>query len=388
VGKAPAGLALAIGHGLGWRNLIVASEQRGPLAGIRIVEIDAIGPVPLAAMIMADMGAEIVRVGRRVAPDKQVWGDVGGAVLHRSRDHVALDLKDAADREALLELIDRADGLIEGFRPGGMERLGIGPDVCLARNPKLVFGRMTGWGQSGPMAMRAGHDINYLSLTGALHAIGEAGRTPVVPLNLVGDYGGGTMFLVAGMLAGFLSAHRTGQGQVVDAAITDGVGTLLSLFHAWLPSGQWVDQRASNLLDGGAPFYRCYECGDGGHIAVGCLEPQFFAAMVAGLGLDDRGYDQGDRAGWPAMTADFATAFASRTRDEWGSHFAATDACVTPVLSLTEAIDHPQAADRASFVTRDGVPQATAAPRFSGTPAVIGEGGEVDLRDVLARWPA
>lgn len=364
----------------------MTSERGGPLTGFRIVEIDAIGPVPLAAMIMADMGADIVRVARRAAPGKHVGQDVGGAILYRSRGHIALDLKNPADRDALLDLIDRADGLIEGFRPGVMERLGLGPQVCLARNPKLVFGRMTGWGQTGPMAMRAGHDINYLSLTGALHAIGEPGAPPTVPLNLVGDYGGGTMFLVAGMLAGFLSAQRTGQGQVVDAAITDGVGTLLSLFHAWLPSGGWIDERARNLLDGGAPFYRCYACGDGGHVAVGCLEPQFFAAMVAGLGLQDRGYDQGDRAGWPAMADDFAAAFATRPRDEWAAHFSATDACVTPVLSLTEAINHPQAAERTSFVVRDGVPQAVPAPRFSATPAMIAVGGKAVLADVVARW--
>lgn len=358
----------------------------GPLAGIRIVEIDAIGPVPLAAMIMADMGADIVRVGRRAAPGKQVWDDVGGAVLYRSRGHVALDLKDPADRDALLDLIDRADGLMEGFRPGVMERLGIGPDVLLARNPRLVFGRMTGWGQTGPMALRAGHDINYLSLTGALHAIGEVGAPPTVPLNLVGDYGGGTMFLVTGMLAGLLSAQRTGVGQIVDVAITEGVGTLLSLFHSWLSTGVWSDAPASNLLDGGAPFYRCYACADGGHVAVGCLEPQFFAAMVAGLGLQDRGYDQHDRSGWPAMAADLAATFAARPRDEWAAHFAATDACVTPVLSLTEAIDHPQAIERESFVVRDGVPQAAPSPRFSATPATIGEGGETGLAAVLERW--
>ena len=361
----------------------------GPLAGIRIVEIDAIGPVPLAAMIMADMGADIVRIGRRPPPGKPVWDDVGGAVLYRSRSHVALDLKDPVDRDALLDLIDRADGLIEGFRPGVMERLGLGPDVCLARNPKLVFGRMTGWGQTGPMSTRAGHDINYLSLTGALHAIGDQGAPPTVPLNLVGDYGGGTMFLVTGMLAGFLSAQRTGAGQVVDVAITDGVGTLLSLFHSWLSTGVWSDKPASNLLDGGAPFYRCYACADGGHVAVGCLEPQFFAVMVAGLGLQDRGYDQADqadRAGWPAMQADFTATFAARPRDAWAAHFAATDACVTPVLSLTEAIDHPQASERESFAVRDGVPQATPAPRFSATPAQIGDGGEAVLADVVARW--
>ncbi|MDP9085843.1 MAG: CoA transferase [Pseudomonadota bacterium] len=366
----------------------VTSAQGGPLAGIRIVEIDAIGPVPLAAMIMADMGADIVRVGRRAFPGKQVWGEVGGAVLHRSRDYVALDLKDPADRDDLLGLIERADGLVEGFRPGVMERLGLGPDVCLARNPRLVFGRMTGWGQSGPMAMRAGHDINYLSLTGALHAIGNAGAPPTVPLNLVGDYGGGAMFLVAGMLAGFLSAQRTGKGQVVDVAITDGVGTLLSLFRAWLPTGGWIDQRASNLLDGEAPFYRCYACADGKHVAVGCLEPQFFAAMAAGLGLEHRQYDQGDRREWPAMAAEFAAAFAARSRDEWAEHFTATDACVTPVLSLSEAIDHRQAVERASFAFRNGIAQASPAPRFAETPAVIGDPALAELADVLRRWSA
>lgn len=364
----------------------MTSEQGGPLNGFRIVEIDAIGPVPLAAMIMADMGADIVRVGRRAPPGKQAWGNVGGAVLYRGRAHVALDLKDPVDRDALLELIDRADGLIEGFRPGVMERLGLGPEVCLARNPRLVFGRMTGWGQTGPMAMRAGHDINYLSLTGALHAIGEAGAPPTVPLNLVGDYGGGTMFLVAGMLAGFLSAQRTGRGQIVDVAITDGVNILLSLFHAWLPTGEWIDERASNLLDGGAPFYRCYACADGGHVAVGCLEPQFFAAMVEGLGLDGRNYDQNDRTAWSAMAADFTTVFATRPRDEWAARFASTDACVTPVLSLLEAIDHPQSAERASFVVRDGVAQAAPAPRFAGTPAAIKQDAAGDLAEVLARW--
>ena len=358
----------------------------GPLAGIRIVEIDAIGPVPLAAMIMADMGADIIRIARRVAPGQQMWDDVGGAVLYRSRGHVALDLKDPADCEALLDLIDRADGLIEGFRPGVMERLGLGPELLLARNPKLVFGRMTGWGQTGPMAMRAGHDINYLSLTGALHAIGDAGAPPTVPLNLVGDYGGGAMFLVTGMLAAFLSAQRTGAGQVVDVAITDGVGTLLSLFHSWLATGVWSDERARNLLDGGAPFYRCYACADGGHVAVGCLEPQFFAAMVAGLGLEDRGYVQGDRAGWPAMATDFAAIFATRPRDAWAAHFAATDACVTPVLSLTEAAAHPQATARASFIVRGGIAQAAPSPRFSATPATIRENGAVDLASVIERW--
>lgn len=364
----------------------MAPSPSGPLAGLRVVEIDAIGPVPLAAMIMADMGADIVRICRRDRSGQDRRRDVGGAVLNRSREHVALDLKTSADRDALLALIDRADGLIEGFRPGVMERLGLGPEVVLARNPRLVVGRMTGWGQTGPLAKRAGHDINYLSLTGALHAIGDGGAPPTVPLNLIGDYGGGAMFLVAGMLAGLLSAQRTGQGQVIDVAITDGVGTMLSLFHAWLAGGGWADERGRNLLDGGAPFYRCYACADGKHVAVGCLEPQFFAAMIAGLGLAERGYEQGDRSQWPAMEAEFSAIFMTRPRDEWAALFASSDACVTPVLSLTEAINHAQSTERASFTVRNGVPQAAPAPRFAVTPGAIGEDGETKLAAVLARW--
>lgn len=359
---------------------------QGPLRGIRIVEIDAIGPVPLAAMLLADMGADIVRVARPPSAGPTAWDDVGGAVLHRSRDVVRLNLKDEGDRNALLALIDRADGLIEGYRPGVMERLGVGPDICLARNPKLVFGRMTGWGQAGPLALRAGHDINYIGLTGALHAMGEPGGPPPVPLNLVGDYGGGAMFLVMGMLAALLSARATGAGQVVDACITDGTASLMSLFHAWRPSGSWIDAPASNLLDGAAPFYRCYTCADGKHVAVGCLEPQFFAQMIAGLDLEDRGYRQGDRNGWPAMQRDLAAAFRQRTRDEWAAHFVDTDACVTPVLSMAEAAHHPHNAMRSTFVTRNAVTQPAPAPRFSATPAGIGEACEADVEDVVARW--
>lgn len=359
---------------------------QGPLVGIRIVEIDAIGPVPLAAMLLADMGADIVRVARPASMSAGAWDDVGGDILHRSRNVVHLDLKDERDREDLLRLIERADALIEGYRPGVMERLGLGPDICLARNPKLAFGRMTGWGQTGPLALRAGHDINYLAITGALHAMGDREGPPGVPLNLVGDYGGGAMFLIAGLLAAILAAQRTGQGQVVDACITDGVPALMSLFYAWLPKGLWRDAPASNLLDGAAPFYRCYRCADGRDVAVGCLEPQFFTQMIKGLGLEDRCYRQNDRDDWPRMHTDFATAFAARSRDEWASLFAETDACVSPVLSMAEASLHPHNVARRSFIRRGDIVQPAPAPRFGGTPPVVGESGECKVADAIAAW--
>lgn len=362
------------------------TRSTGPLAGVRIVEIDAIGPVPLAAMLLADMGAEIVRVARPPSAGAGAWDDVGGDILHRSRAVTYLNLKDAGDRESLLSLIKNADALIEGYRPGVMERLGLGPDACLARNPAFVFGRMTGWGQSGPLALRAGHDINYLSITGALHGMGDGAGPPPVPLNLVGDYGGGAMFLIAGLLAAILSARATGKGQVVDACITDGVPSLMSLFYAWEPKGLWKDAPASNLLDGAAPFYRCYRCADGRDIAVGCLEPQFFAQMVKGLGLEDRGYRQDDRADWPRMEADLAACFASRPRDEWGALFAETDACVTPVLSMAEAPGHPHNAARGSFVTRGAIAQPAPAPRFSATAGAIAEPETLTIDAALARW--
>jgi alpha-methylacyl-CoA racemase len=360
--------------------------RQGPLVGIRIVEIDAIGPVPLAAMLLADMGADIVRVARPPSAGTSAWDDVGGDVLHRSRKVAYLNLKDDGDRDSLLQLIDKADAVIEGYRPGVMERLGLGPDICLARNPRLVFGRMTGWGQSGPLALRAGHDINYLSITGALHAMGDGDGPPMVPLNLVGDYGGGAMFLVAGLLAAILSAQRTGEGQVVDACITDGVPALMSLFYAWEPKGLWRDAPASNLFDGGAPFYRCYRCADGRDVAVGCLEPQFFAQMVKGLGLEDRGYRQNDRADWPRMKADFAAAFASRPRDEWAALFAETDACVSPVLSMAEAPLHAHNVARGSFIQRDGITQPAPAPRMNGTPPAVESGGECAIAEAIASW--
>ena len=361
------------------------AEKSGPLAGIRLVEIDAIGPVPLAAMLLADMGAEIVRVARPPHPGA-AWDDVGGAIIHRGRTVAFADLKSPADRAQVMALIAGADGLIEGYRPGVMERLGLGPDECLARNPRLVFVRMTGWGQTGPMAPRAGHDINYISITGALHAIGRPGEPPTVPLNLVGDYGGGAMFAITGLLAALLSARTTGKGQVVDVAMTDGVASLMSLFYAFLSNGGWTDRPGSNLLDGAAPFYRCYACADGGHVAVGALEPQFFALLLKGLGLDPGRYDQSDVGAWPTMQRDFETAFAKQTRDEWAAAFDGTDACVTPVLAMGEAPAHSHNRARATFVARGGIDQPAPAPRFSATPAGIDEPRSTSLEAAVAAW--
>ncbi|WP_198162908.1 CaiB/BaiF CoA transferase family protein [Sphingobium sp. TCM1] len=355
----------------------------GPLSGVRLVEMDAIGPVPLAGMLLSGLGADIVRVGR---PGQGAWADVGAAVLHRGRSHVALDLKQAADRDRLLDLLDHADGLIEGSRPGVMERLGLCPDVCLARNPRLVYGRVTGWGQTGPLAQAAGHDINYIALTGALHAMGDKGGRPFVPLNLVGDYAGGTMFLALGMVSAILSARATGIGQVVDAAMVDGVANLMSLFQAFLSTGQWRDERGVNLLDGSAPFYRCYACADGGYVAVGALEPQFFAKLLAGLDLDPADFVQNEKACWPEMERRFATVFAARTRDHWEAHFADTDACVTPVLSMREAVGHPANTARHMFVRHNDVDQAAPAPRLSATPGAIEPSIAIDMDAAIARW--
>jgi alpha-methylacyl-CoA racemase len=358
----------------------------GPLAGLRIVEMDAIGPVPLACTILADMGAEIIRVARPPHPGA-AWDDVGGSVLHRSRTAVYADLKAPADLAKVETLIGAADALIEGFRPGVMERLGLGPEPCLTRNPRLVFTRMTGWGQSGPLTPRAGHDINYIAVAGALHGIGNAGAPPVVPLNLIGDYGGGAMFAIAGMLAGLHSARCTGRGQIVDVAMTDGIASLMSLFHAFTASGLWQDQPQSNLLDGAAPFYRCYTCADGGYVAVGALEPQFFAQLLAGLEIEaDRYPRQNNPAGWPAMERDFTLAFAARPRDEWTRLFEGSDACVSPVLSLHEAPGHPHNQARNSYIYRAGHVQPAPAPRFSETQSEASESIEQTLDEAVAHW--
>lgn len=361
------------------------TDAQGPLAGMRIVEFDAIGPAPLAAMILADLGADVVRVCRGGGG---FWENTGGAILNRNRPHLNLDLKSPEDRDQALDLIGRADALIEGFRPGVMERLGLGPDACLARNPRLAYVRMTGWGQSGPLAQRAGHDLNYIALTGALHAMGSPGAAPPVPLNLVGDYGGGAMFAVVGLLSAVTSARATGRGQVVDAAMTDGTAVLSSLFHALSAGDLWSSARGSNLLDGGAPFYRCYACSDGGFVAVGALEPPFFAALVAGLKLDFDPASQYDQTRWAELAVALEAAFAARPRDHWTAVFQDTDACVTPVLSFAEAADHPHLAARRTLSPIDGLTQPAPAPRLSLTPGRIDPArrGEATSDALIDRW--
>lgn len=357
-----------------------------PLSGLRILEFDGLGPVTFAGMVLADLGADILRLSRSADAGSPAFSEVGGAVLHRGRAAVGVNLKNPADLEAVLELVGAADALIEGFRPGVMERLGLGPDVCAGRNARLVYGRITGWGQTGPMARQVGHDINYIALSGALHAMGEPDRPPRPPLNLVGDYGGGAMLLVTGVLAALLEAKTTGRGRIVDAAMTDGSALLMSLFQALGARGLWNEGRGTNLLDGGAPFYRCYGCRDGGFVAVGALEPQFYAALISGLGLSAVAAPQFDVGGWPALHARFEAIFATRDRDDWAAHFEGTDACVTPVLSIVEAARHPHNAARGTFVEQ-GVVQAAPAPRFDGTPAdPAAEAAALSLDEARNRW--
>ena len=360
----------------------------GPLAGLRIIELDGLGPVTFAGMVLADMGAEVLRLTRGGSAPAAVFDEVGGEVLHRGRTAVPVDLKSTGDRDRVLTLIESADALIEGFRPGVMERLGLGPEVCAARNPRLVYGRVTGWGQTGPMADQVGHDINYIALSGALYPMGSGDQPPPPPLNLIGDYGGGAMMLVSGVLAALLEAKTTGRGRVVDAAMTDGSALLTSLFHALRARGLWGDQRGANLLDGGAPFYRCYACRDGGFVAVGALEPRFYAALINGLGLTPEEAPQFDRDGWPALQARFAALFAARDRDDWAAHFAGTEACVTPVLTLTEAADHPHNRARATFIEA-GVVQPAPAPRFAEKPSpVSAQRLSLPLEQALKNWLA
>ncbi|QKE82818.1 CaiB/BaiF CoA-transferase family protein [Arthrobacter sp. NEB 688] len=340
----------------------------GPLAGVRVVELGGIGPAPFAAMVLAEMGADVVRVDR---PGAVSDVDASGG-LRRSRPSIAVDLKHPDGVAAVRRLADGADVLIEGFRPGVLERLGLAPDDLLARNPRLVVGRMTGWGQEGPWAPRAGHDITYAALSGTLHAMGGAER-PVAPVPVLADFAGGAMYLVSGVLAALVSRGTTGRGQVVDAAMVDGAAHLLTLVHTMLGAGAWEDRRRSNVLDGGAPFYDVYECADGRFVAVGALEPQFWRELLGLLGVTVDG-EQYDTATWPAQRAALEAAFAGRTRDEWAAHFEGSDACVAPVLSLEEAHRHPHHAARGSFVPGpDGAPVPRPAPRLSGTP--LGEPG-------------
>jgi len=361
----------------------------GPLTGLRVVELAGIGPVPHAAMMLGDLGADVVRVERPTA----VFDPAAGRPDYtlRSRRSVAADLKTPAGRELLLRLVAKADVLLEGYRPGVAERLGVGPQECHAVNPGLVYGRMTGWGQDGPMAARAGHDINYISVTGALHAIG-AGDRPAVPLNLVGDFGGGSMFLMAGVLAALWERQRSGAGQIVDTAMVDGASVLAQMVWALRGVGAWTDDRSANLLDGAAPFYDTYTCADGQWIAVGALEPQFYAQFLAGLGIAGEDLpEQMDRSGWPRLRDRFTEVIASRTRDEWAGIFAGTDACVTPVLSFGEAASAPHITARETVITLDGIPQAAPAPRFSRTPPATPSPPPVpgaDTKAVLADWDA
>lgn len=342
----------------------------GPLEGVVVAEIAGLGPAPFCGMLLADMGAEVVEIGRIGGAGVPI-GSPGGDVLRRGKVSAAVDLKHPGAVELVLRTMARSDVLIEGFRPGVAERLGIGPAQALARNPALVYGRMTGWGQSGPMAGMAGHDIDYIALSGALHAIGPA-EEPVPPLNLVGDFGGGGMLLAVGVLAALVRARQTGEGQVVDASMVDGSALLMASHHGYLADGWWSPERGSNLLDGSAPFYTVYETADHRHVAVGALEPRFFAALVEGLGLDPSQVGhQNDRESWPAMRGLFSARFSTRTRDEWAAQFAGSDACVAPVLSMTEAPGHPHNRDRGTFVEVGGVVQPAPAPRFSTTPTAV-----------------
>jgi alpha-methylacyl-CoA racemase len=344
----------------------------GPLAGIKVLELEAIGPVPFCGMMLSDAGADILLVDRPSDPGLGLALEREQDIMLRGRRSVMLDLKTAGGVAALLQLVERADALIEGFRPGVLERLGIGPDVLLARNPKLVIGRMTGWGQDGPLASRAGHDIDYIALSGVLHAIGHVGERPVPPLNLVADFGGGGMMLAFGVAAALLDARRSGKGQVIDAAMVEGASLLTAMCQGMVAAGTWQEKRGSNVLDSGAPWYDTYETSDGRFVAIGAIEPKFYAELLDRLGLSgEKLPEQNDRSGWPALRARFAAVFRTKTRDEWSRIFADSDACFAPVLSFTEARAHPHNLARGSHVSVDGIEQPAPAPRFSRTPGRV-----------------
>jgi len=362
----------------------------GPLAGVRVLELEAIGPGPFCGMMLADMGADVLLVDRPSDPGLGFRRQRLHDVTLRGRRSVTLDLKARDGVAAAVMLAQRADALIEGFRPGVMERLGLGPDVLLAANPKLVYGRMTGWGQDGPLAPRAGHDINYIALSGVLHAIGRKGEAPVPPLNLVGDYGGGGMLLAFGIVSALLAAQRTGRGQVVDAAMVEGAATLATMFAGMLHAKTWTETRGDNVLDSGAPWYDVYETADGKFVAIGAIEPKFYDELLERLGLaGEKLPAQLDRSGWPELRRRFAAAFRSRTRDEWCRAFDGSDACFAPVLTFSEARAHPHNVARSGYVTVGGVEQPAPSPRFSVTPAGVSrpppERGALG-REALADW--
>lgn len=347
-------------------------KTQGPLHGVKLVEFAGIGPAPFATALLSDMGADVIRIDR---PGKQGIDrpqNRAADILARGRKTLALDLRQPESVKLCIEIIKKADVLIEGYRPGVMERLGLGPDVCLQANKGLVYGRMTGWGQHGPLAHASGHDINYLAITGALHAIGPAEK-PVPPLNVVGDFGGGSLYLAMGVLAALIHSRTTGEGQVVDAAIVDGTISLMSAVHMISAMGLWSDRRESNMLDGGAPFYRCYECADGKFVSIGPLEPEFYSLLLEKLGLNETLVEKNyfDKSDWPDIQAAFEKAFMSRSRDEWAEELEGSDTCFAPVLSLEEAPGHSHLKARGSYETRQGVTQSAPAPRFSKTPGAI-----------------
>lgn len=348
----------------------MAESGNGPLSGVRVVELAGIGPGPFAAMLLADLGADVVRVDRPGGAGLGI--DPAYDITNRNKRSVLVDLKSPDGVAQVLDLVERADVLVEGYRPGVAERLGVGPEECLARNPRLVYGRMTGWGQQGPLADTAGHDIGYIAITGALGMIGPPDGPPAIPANLVGDYAGGSLYLVIGVLAALQHARtEDGRGQVVDAAIVDGTAHLTAMIHGMLAAGGWHDRRGSNLLDGGAPFYGAYETADGGHMAVGALEKRFYAEFIRLLGLAQEVPDRDDLAAWGELRTAIADRFKTRTREEWTAVFQESDACVAPVLSLREAPQHPHLAARGTFVEHSGITQPAPAPRFSRTPGTV-----------------
>jgi alpha-methylacyl-CoA racemase len=362
-------------------------QGTGPLRGIRVVELAGIGPGPHAATILADLGADVLRVERPGGAASA--GARETDLLTRGRPSVALDLKAPAAVETVLRLVESSEVFLEGMRPGATERLGLGPEACLARNPALVYGRMTGWGQDGPLATTAGHDLNYIAIAGALHGLGQTPDRPQFPANLLGDFGGGSTYLVIGLLAALLESRVSGQGQVVDAAIVDGTAHLSAMFASMLAGGAAQERRATSLLDGGAPFYDVYETADGRHMSVGALEPQFYDALLAGLDLTDSAPDRWDLAQWPALRETLAARFKERTQQEWTKVFDGTDACCAPVLPLTEAAEHPHLKARGTYVERDDILQPAPAPRFSRTAATLTTGPSVaggQTREALIAW--